>query len=89
MAAAQNAKAKATELAQFLNARVGGALSLCEESCSEWEGPSDSSSGMEYALASVQQRLANATMHVCVKVSASFQLKTKSKAKNNKQGSYD
>ncbi|ELU12435.1 hypothetical protein CAPTEDRAFT_172690 [Capitella teleta] len=80
--AAQNAKSKAGELGQFLGARIGNALSLQEESCTVWEG---SSQGHEPdpTITNIQQRLVHATLNVCVKVTASFQLKTKSKDKRN------
>ena len=85
MVAVQNAKTKAAELAEFLGAQVGGILSLNEECSNEWEGLEDGGTNMDSAVASVQQRLTQATMHVSVKVAATFELKTKAKSKTPKQ----
>ena len=81
--AVRNAKQKAAEIAKFLHGAVGKVLAIREESCSEWEGPSDVT--LEPDLpASIQQRISLATVHVSTKITVAFELRTKGKQKNPK-----
>jgi uncharacterized protein YggE len=83
LTAVKNAKQKAGEMAQFLHAKVGQPLAVREEFCNEWEGPADGSHDSDTPI-TIQQRINHATMHVSVKVSATFELKCrKSKEKNS------
>ena len=76
----KNAKQKAGELAKFLHCTVGKAVAISEESCNEWEGPSDLNFDSDLPM-TVQQRVSMTTIHVSAKVSATFELKSKGKIK--------
>ncbi len=83
--AIKNAKQKAAEIAQLLRARVGSVITIREESVKEWEGSADGLHDMD-SVTTMQHRITQATVHVCVKVSATFELKPlkvlKAKEKN-------
>ena len=80
LAAVKNARRKAGEIAQFLNGKIGQAISVREDSCSESEGVS--SGAAVDASDSVQSRLAAATLTVSVNVTVAFEFKPKSKTKS-------
>ncbi len=80
MLAVSNARQKAGEIAKFLHAAVGKPISIREESCSEWEGSNEASYDPDAPI-TIQQRRDQATVHVNVKMSATFELRSKSKSK--------
>ena len=80
IAAVKNAKVKAAEIAQFLSARVGQPISIREDFCNEVDGAT-SGALLGDGPVTVQNRMAQATVTVSVKVTASFELKPKSKVK--------
>lgn len=82
LVAVRNAKQKAVEMAQFLHARLGQAVTIHEDSCQEWEGPA-SASDVDFPV-SMQQRIDQLTLHVTVSVTASFEMKPKTKTKQAK-----
>ena len=63
---------------QLLHAKVGEPMAVREEYCNEWEGPSETSQDHR-AHITIQQRLLHATVHICSKVTATFQLRPKIK----------
>ena len=83
--AVKNAKQKAGEMAQLLHAKVGQPLAIREDFSNEWEGPADGSCDSDTPI-TIQQRINHATMHVVVKISATFELKAR-KSKEVKQWS--
>ena len=74
----KNSKEKAADIAQFLNARLGQAISIHEDYSSEWDGTMEEDT--ESTL-TVQQRLTRSTLHIKAKVTATYELKPKAKAK--------
>ena len=82
LSAVRNAKQKATEIAKFLHSDVGKVVAIREESSNEWEGPADVA--LEPDLpGSIQQRISLATVHICTKISVTFELRTKGKQKKS------
>lgn len=80
--AVRNAKQKATEIAQFLQARVGQAIAIREEYCNEWEGPPESHD--PDTPMTLQQKMDQLTVNIVVKVSASFEMRSRTKNKEAK-----
>ena len=76
----KNAKTKAAEIAQFLNAKVGQPISIREEYCNEVEGPAEGATVLDGPV-TIQNRMSQAAITVSVKVTASFELKPKAKVK--------
>ena len=76
----RNCKEKATEIAQFLHARIGTVLAINEDSMQEWEGAS-TGFGDDYA-SSMQQKIDQITLHVTVNVTATFEMTSKTKTKD-------
>ena len=78
--AVRNAKVKAAEIAQYLSARVGQPIAIREDYCNEVDGPTSGTEIHDGAM-TIQNRMALASVTVSVKVTASFELKHKSKGK--------
>ncbi|XP_013401032.1 interleukin-1 receptor-associated kinase 1-binding protein 1 [Lingula anatina] len=82
LTAVHNAKIKAQEIARSLNQSVGQAVSVSEDSSSEWEGTGEIAPEQLQHLTQ-QQRIAMATISCSVKVMAVFELKAHGKTKQN------
>ncbi|CAH1798209.1 unnamed protein product [Owenia fusiformis] len=82
--AVKNAKEKALQMAQCLNQSVGRPINIEETENNEWEGDQESTDIPANVL-SMQKRLQNATIHMCVKLNATFELKTRVKSKDEKR----
>ena len=76
----KNARRKAGEIAQYLNGKIGQAISVREDSCSEQEGVA--SGATVDASDSIQSRMAAATVTASVNVTVAFEFKLKSKTKS-------
>ncbi|XP_070567553.1 interleukin-1 receptor-associated kinase 1-binding protein 1-like [Ptychodera flava] len=82
LTAVRNAKQKGIEVARLLRQSLGRPLMIREDYSHEWEGPAANEVPQDNEVpVSFQQRIANATITVSVKVFAAFELKPKEKGK--------
>lgn len=80
----QNARQKALDVARLLRQGLGRPLAIREEETTEVEGsPRGSANGTDGPI-TFQQRIANATVTVTVKVFAQFELVSKEKGRQTK-----
>ena len=76
LVAMKNAKQKAAEMAELLQARLGRVIGIREEYCKEWEGAPIGQQDDEIK-SRVHHRIQNAVVHINLKISATFELKSK------------
>lgn len=81
MLALRNGKQKATELAQVVNAKVGRVLGIREDSTTEWESGSTETSRDAGQPCTFDQCVKDATLHILAKLTVTFELISKNKAK--------
>lgn len=81
MLALRNGKQKATELAQVVNAKVGRVLGIREDSTTEWESGSVETSRDAGQPCAFDQCVKDATLHILAKLTVTFELISKNKAK--------
>ncbi|XP_077977283.1 interleukin-1 receptor-associated kinase 1-binding protein 1-like [Glandiceps talaboti] len=82
LTAVRNAKQKALEVARLLRQSLGRPLMVREEYSHEWEGPAANEVPQDNEIpVSFQQRIANSTITVSVKIFAAFELKPREKGK--------
>eukprot|EP00795_Rhopilema_esculentum_P017121 gene17121-8645_t len=79
--AVKNARMKAEAIAQFLNQKLGSAIEIIEESSSEVVGATSTDGSTRDQ--GINARVEAATVHINVKVSASFEIEPKPKKKSH------
>ena len=75
--ALKNAKQKAAEMAELLRAQIGRVIGVREEYCKEWQGSPSGQQDDDDIKSRIHQRIQNAAVHITMKISATFELKSK------------
>jgi len=79
--ALRNGKQKASELAQVVNAKVGRVLGIREDSITEWDSANTETSHYAGQPHTFDQSVKDATLHILAKITVTFELISKNKAK--------
>ncbi|XP_064629122.1 interleukin-1 receptor-associated kinase 1-binding protein 1 homolog [Lineus longissimus] len=79
--AVTNAKQKAQDIAKLLGHSLGRAIMVREEAVEEWDGAPDGTSPDSDGPMTIPQKMDQATVNVCAKVFACFEMKLKEKSK--------